>query len=142
MVSNWIKIFTAANVFVYQLTKGQLGNRMGGQSVLLLHTIGHKSGKNYTTSLSYYRDGNAYLVVASNWGKEIHPDWFNNLMHHPQTTIQVRATSIPVEAYQAQGEEYKRLWELVTSQNGQYLQYQKGMVRQIPIVILKPTSQP
>jgi deazaflavin-dependent oxidoreductase (nitroreductase family) len=81
-------------------------------------------------------------VVASNWGKEIHPDWFNNLMHHPQTTIQVRATSIPVEAYQAQGEEYKRLWELVTSQNGQYLQYQKGMVRQIPIVILKPTSQP
>jgi deazaflavin-dependent oxidoreductase (nitroreductase family) len=139
-VSNWIKFFTTANVFVYRITKGHLGNRMGGQSVLLLHSLGRKSGKNYTTSLSYYRDGNAYLIVASNWGKETHPDWFYNLMQHPHTTIQVEATSIGVDAHQAQGEEYKRLWELVTHQNRQYLQYQKGLKRQIPIMILTPMT--
>jgi len=65
-MANWIKLFTSANAFLFQATKGRLGNRMGGQSVLLLHTIGRKSGKAYTTPLSYYRDGNAYLVVASN----------------------------------------------------------------------------
>jgi len=114
---------------------------MGGQSVLLLHSLGRKSGKNYTTSLSYYRDGDAYLVVASNWGKEFYPDWFYNLTQHPRTTIQVEATIIVVEAHQAQGEEYKRLWELVTRKNRQYIQYQKGLKRQIPIMILTPTTQ-
>ena len=139
-MSNWIKFFTTANVFVYRITKGHLGNRMGGQSVLLLHTLGRKSGKNYATSLSYYRDGDAYLVVASNWGKEYHPDWFYNLMVHPRTNIQVEATSILVDAHQAQGAEYKRLWELVTRQNRQYLQYQKGLKRKIPIMILTPMT--
>jgi deazaflavin-dependent oxidoreductase (nitroreductase family) len=137
-VSSWIKFFTTVNVFVYQLTKGYLGSRMGGQSILLLHTVGRKSGKNYTTSLSYYRDGNAYLVVASNWGKEKHPDWFYNLLQYPRATIQVQGTSIAVDAHQAQGIEYKRLWELVTHQNRQYLQYQMGLARQIPVVILTP----
>lgn len=138
---NWTKIFTATNIFVYRVTKGHLGNRMGGQSVLLLHTIGRKSGKNYTTSLSYYRDGNTFLVVASNWGKEVHPDWFYNLMQHPHTAIQVGPKKITVDASQAQGDEYTRLWELVTRLNRQYLQYQKGMARQIPIMILTPTTR-
>jgi deazaflavin-dependent oxidoreductase (nitroreductase family) len=137
---NWNKILTAVNVFVYQNTNGRLGNRMGGQSVLLLHTTGRKSGKSYVTSLSYYRDGNTYLVVASNWGNENHPDWYLNLLHNPRTTIQVGATTILVEARQAQGDEYARLWEVVTRQNKQYLQYQKGMKRKIPIVILTPTA--
>jgi deazaflavin-dependent oxidoreductase (nitroreductase family) len=106
---NWHKFFTAANVFIYQKTKGRLGNRMGRQSVLLLHTTGRKSGKSYVTSLSFYRDGNTYLVVASNWGKEYHPDWFLNLMQHPHTTIQVGHIKIEVEARQALEEEYKRL---------------------------------
>jgi F420H(2)-dependent quinone reductase len=100
--------------------------------------MGRKSGKNYVTSLSYYRDGNTYLVVASNWGKEYHPDWFHNLMQHPQTTIQVGPTTIQVKAQQAHDQQYTRLWELVTHQNEQYLHYQKGLKRQIPIVILTP----
>jgi F420H(2)-dependent quinone reductase len=135
---NWNKFFTKANVFVYKITRGRLGNRMGRQSVLLLSTMGRKSGKNYVTSLSYYRDGNTYLVVASNWGKEYHPDWFHNLMQHPQTTIQVGPTTIQVKAQQAHDQQYTRLWELVTHQNEQYLHYQKGLKRQIPIVILTP----
>ena len=139
-MNNWIKVFTAANAFLFQKTHGRLGNRMGRQSVLLLHTIGRKSGKTYTTPLSYYRDGDNYLLVASNWGKEEHPNWFRNLLQNPGTTIQVGATTIPVAFHQAQGEEYKRLWEVVTRQNDQYLKYQKGLARQIPIVILTPTT--
>ena len=106
---------------------------MGGQSVLLLTTVGRKSGQTHTTPLSYYRDGNAYLVVASNWGKEAHSAWFYNLLQNSRTTIQVGATVIPVVARPAEGEEYDRLWTLVTSQNDQYLKYQKGLARKIPI---------
>ncbi len=132
------KNFVRANAFVFQLTKGRLGSRMGKQSVLLLHTVGRKSGKAYTTPLSYYRDGQNYLVVASNWGKEEPPDWFRNLMQSPRTTIQVQDKAIAVEARQAEGQEYGRLWQVVTRQNSQYLEYQKGMSRRIPIVILTP----
>jgi deazaflavin-dependent oxidoreductase (nitroreductase family) len=139
-MANWIKFFTSANAILFRMSGGRLGNRMGGQSVLLLHTVGRKSGKPYTTPLSYYRDGNAYLVVASNWGKEEHPAWFQNLKLHPRTTIQVGASAIPVEARAAEGKEYERLWALVTRLNGQYTKYQTGLTRKIPVVILTPVE--
>lgn len=136
----WIKIFTGANVFVYKLSKGHLGNRMGKQSVLVLDTIGRKSGKHHSTTLSYYRDGSDYLVVASNWGMETNPDWLLNLIRLPLTSIQVNGKTIKVEAHQAQGDEYLRLWELVTRKNDQYIRYQTSMKRKIPIVILTPVE--
>jgi F420H(2)-dependent quinone reductase len=139
---NWTKIFTDANVFVYKTTNGHLGNRMGKQSVLLLNTVGRKSGKKHQTSLSYYRDGNAYLVVASNWGKETNPDWFFNLLQLPQTTIQVNTKTIMVEAHQARDDEYQRLWNLIARKNNQYIQYQVGLKRKIPIMVLTPTNPP
>ncbi len=139
-MADWNKFFTGANVFIYQKTRGRLGSRMGRQSVMLVNTIGRKSGKQHTTTLSYYRDRSTYLVVASNWGKENHPGWYYNLMQNPRTTIQVGPDIIRVEARQAQEEEYNRLWELVTRQNDQYVQYQAEMKRKIPIVILTPTA--
>ena len=140
-MDNWIKLFTAANAFLFRITGGRLGNRMGGQSVLILHTIGRKSGKTRTTPLSYYRDGNVYLVVASNWGKEVHSDWYYNLLRNPRTTIQVGADVLPVEARPAEGEEYNRLWSLVSNRNDQYRKYQKGLARKIPIVVLTPVDR-
>lgn len=61
----WIRALMAMNVFIYRLTRGRLGSKMAGQSVLLLHTVGHKSGAAYTTPINYYRDGEAYVVIAS-----------------------------------------------------------------------------
>ena len=141
-MSTMTKVFVRANVFLFKMTNGRLGSRMGRQSVLLLHTVGRKSGKPYSTPLSYYRDGDAYLIVASNWGNEDSPEWFRNLVQHPRTTIQVKGTTLQVEARLSDGEEYQRLWEVVTRQNSQYLAYQKTLTRQIPIVILTLVSQP
>jgi deazaflavin-dependent oxidoreductase (nitroreductase family) len=140
-MSNMTKVFVKVNAFLYRVTNGRLGSRMGKQSVLLLHTLGRKSGKAYITPLSYYRDGENYLVVASNWGKEVPPDWFRNLEQHARTTIQVKGATLQVEAHLAEGEEYQRLWELVTRKNEQYVEYQKMMKRRIPIVILMPVSR-
>jgi deazaflavin-dependent oxidoreductase (nitroreductase family) len=137
-MSNLTKAFGKMNAFLYQVTNGRLGSKMGRQSVLLLHTLGRKSGKPFTTPLSFYRDGGNYLIVASNWGKEVHPDWFLNLERHPRTTIQVKNTTLQVEAHLAEGDEYQRLWEAVTRQNTSYLAYQKKLTRRIPIIILIP----
>jgi F420H(2)-dependent quinone reductase len=138
MMSTLSNIFTRLNVFVYQVSHGHLGSQLGRQSILLLHTVGRRSGKKRITSLSYYRDGNNYLLVGSNWGKETHPAWFYNLMGQPHATIQVRQNTITVLARQAQGEEYQRLWQQVTNQNQQYVEYQSKIKRRLPIVILTP----
>jgi deazaflavin-dependent oxidoreductase (nitroreductase family) len=133
-----LKILVAVNTGLYRLTNGRLGSRLGRQSILLLHTVGRKSGKTYTNPLSYYRDGDDYLIVASNWGLDDPPNWFLNLKHQPRTTIQLKSQTIEVTARPASPDEYQRLWQLVTSRNSQYLEYQKGLARQIPIVILSP----
>jgi deazaflavin-dependent oxidoreductase (nitroreductase family) len=128
------------NVFLYRLTGGRLGSRMGGQNVLLLHTTGRKSGKPYTTPINYYLDGENFLVVASNWGQDHHPAWFYNLVHQPVTTIQVKERVIRVRASQASGEDYDRLWNLVAGQNAYYMRYQQQTRRKIPVVILRPVA--
>jgi len=134
------KVFTAINVFIYKLSRGRIGNKLGRQSVLLLRTVGRKTGKIRTTTLSYYRDGENYLLVGSNWGEETHPAWFHNLKQQPHTTIQVGSRTIEVDAHVAIGDEYLRMWQLVTSLNNQYIQYQKDMLRRIPIVVLTPVD--
>jgi deazaflavin-dependent oxidoreductase (nitroreductase family) len=134
----WIKVLMVLNVFFYRLTNGRLGSTMNGQSVLLLHTTGRKSGKTYITPTNYFRDGANYILVASNWGKDKQPAWYWNLMHQKTAAIQVKDQSLQVSAREAVGDEYRRLWQYVTSKNEYYVRYQKQTIRQIPVVVLTP----
>ena len=136
----WVRLLMVTNVFLYRLTGGRLGSRMAGQNVLLLHTTGRKSGKAYTTPTNYFRDGENYLVVASNWGKDQHPAWFYNLMQQQTAAIQVKDKLIRVHPSQAAAAEYDRLWALVSSRNTYYGRYQAQAGRKIPVVILTPET--
>ncbi len=137
-----IKLFTRLNAYLVRATGGRLGGRLGAQSILVLTAAGRHSGQPRTAPLSYYRDGTRYLVVASNWGKPGYPNWLLNVRRQPRATILVNGQSVSVLASEATGDEYARLWELVTRQNGQYLAYQKKTARQIPVVILAPVASP
>ena len=137
-----IKLLMTINVFLYRLTNGLIGGKMAGRSVLLLHTIGRKSGKSYITPTNYYRDGENYVLVASNWGKTNNPAWFFNLMNRPETIIEVKAQRLPVRARSAKLDEYERLWTMVTQQNAYYVRYQSQIKRKIPLVILAPSDSP
>ena len=135
-----IKLLMTINVFLYRLTNGLIGGKMAGRSVLLLHTIGRKSGKSYITPTNYYRDGENYVLVASNWGKANNPAWFFNLMNRPETIIEVEGQRLPVRARQANPDEYERLWKMVIQQNAYYVRYQSQIKRKIPLVILVPEN--
>ncbi len=134
----WIKVMMAANVFVYRLTGGRLGGRMLGQNVLLLTTVGRKSGRERITPVNYYRDGENYVLVGSNWGKPGQAAWYLNLMHLPEARIQVKSQTLKVRARPADETEYPRLWPYLTSLNPFYPRYQAQTKRRIPIVILIP----
>jgi F420H(2)-dependent quinone reductase len=140
-MSIFTKAFTSFNVAIYRISRGRLGSQLGPQSVLLLHSVGRKSGKAYITPVTYFRDGNNYLLVASNWGGEKNPDWYLNLLQQKRTTIQVKDRTLSVDAHSVEGEEYDRLWKRVTRQNAQYLQYQQKTTRRIPVVRLTPQLQ-
>jgi deazaflavin-dependent oxidoreductase (nitroreductase family) len=136
----WIRVLMSVNVFLFRLTGGRLGSRMSGQDVLLLQTVGRKSGVERTIPVNYFRDGSNYVLVASNWGKPHHPAWYLNLLKQPSATIQVRERKLRVTARPAGEADYDRLWRDVTGKNPFYLRYQQQTARKIPLVILEEVT--
>jgi F420H(2)-dependent quinone reductase len=127
---------------IYQATDGRIGHRIPGMPPnLLLHTVGAKTGQPRTTSLSYARDGDSYLIVASKGGDEHNPGWYHNLRKQPDCEINVGPKRIAVTARKVTPDDadYPRLWELVNKNNGnRYDGYQKKTSRPIPVVVLTP----
>ena len=134
-----LRRFTSgANRSLYRLTNGVVGGKMGGRPILLLTTIGRKSGKERVTPLLYLPEEDHFIVIVSNWGEANHPMWWLNLQANPRAKIQIGPKIIPVTARQAGPEERQRLWPVITSKYSNYADYQKGTTREIPVVILTP----
>jgi deazaflavin-dependent oxidoreductase (nitroreductase family) len=134
----FLKIFMAMNTFTIRLSRGRLGSRLGTQTILLLHTVGRKSGQSHITPIAYFFTEGFYFLVGSNWGKDTQAAWYHNLMAHPGATIEVNGKAIPVEAMQAQGAEYDRLWQYAVEHHPPYNHYKEMTRRHIPIIILRP----
>jgi deazaflavin-dependent oxidoreductase (nitroreductase family) len=137
----FIKWFMALNRFLIRVSGGRIGSKLGTQTILLLHTVGRKSGKKYVTPVAYFYHEGRFLIVASNWGKDKQADWFLNLKGQPRTIIEVKGKAIPVEAHEAQGDEYARLWKFATEQHPPYLNYQSMTKRRIPIMVFQPVDR-
>jgi deazaflavin-dependent oxidoreductase (nitroreductase family) len=133
-----IKWFMAFNFFLIRSSGGLLGSKMGTQTILLLHTVGRKSGLTRTIPIAYFDFEGKYLIVASNWGKDRQADWYLNLKKQSDVAIEVKGKSIAVRTREAVGEEYAHLWKFATEKHPPYLDYQKMTQRRIPIVILEP----
>jgi deazaflavin-dependent oxidoreductase (nitroreductase family) len=133
----FIKWFMAINKLLLRLSHGKIGSQLGTQTILILHTIGRKSGKDRAIPIAYFDYEGRYLIVASNWGKERQADWYLNLKQNPQTRLEVKGKVVSVTAREAQREEYDRLWNFVTEHHPPYLDYQKMTTRRIPIMIFE-----
>jgi deazaflavin-dependent oxidoreductase (nitroreductase family) len=131
----------AVHQWLYEISDGRIGVSLGGRPMLLLRTVGRRSGEPRTAALLYVRDGDAYAVVASKGGAPRHPGWFHNLTAEPNAEIQVGRERIPVRARIAEGEERARLWARADEVNqGGYTDYQSRTSRVIPVVILERRS--
>jgi F420H(2)-dependent quinone reductase len=138
---NWpiLRRLMGGHAQLYKLTGGLVGYFVpGAPRTLLLEHVGAKSGTKRTSPLSFIRDGEAYVLVASKGGFPQNPAWFHNLKANPDTTIQVRNKKIPVRARVATPEERERLWPEVVKAYGGYAAYQKRTEREIPLVMLEP----
>jgi deazaflavin-dependent oxidoreductase (nitroreductase family) len=125
----------------YVESDGAKGHKWNGQSTLLLTTRGRKSGKLRRTALIYGRDGNDYLLVASNGGSKDHPLWYLNLTADPNVELQVGAEKFKAKAHTANAKEKPRLWKIMSKLFPMYDKYQAKAGREIPLIILKRASR-
>jgi deazaflavin-dependent oxidoreductase (nitroreductase family) len=129
-------LFGPEHVAVYRETGGERGYNWRGTEILLLNTVGRRSGEDRTTPLIHRRDGDRWVIVASKGGWPENPGWYENLIADPDPTIQVKDETFHVRAQTAEGPERARLWELMNEVWPAYAEYQTRTDREIPVVVL------
>ena len=129
-------------VYLYRLTGGRFGGQVQGLQVLLLTTVGRKTGKKRTTPLGYFVEDENYVIVASNAGFDTHPAWFHNLRTNPRVIIEVKEQQMEAQAEVAEPKKRITLWERLISLAPGYANYTRKTRREIPIIVLHPIRNP
>lgn len=112
------------------------GGAMKGRPLLLLTTTGAKSGQLRTTPMMYIPDGDRLLVIASNAGAPVHPNWYRNLVAYPEITVEVGDEIFEAIAIVTEGPERQRLWIGVVELYPFFADHQAKVTRQIPVIML------
>lgn len=133
-----IKLFIQLHITLYRLTRGKIGGNLAGNRILLLSSVGRRTGQQYISPIVFVPHHETYLVIASNNGGPNHPGWYYNLQAHPATTVEIGGQQIPVMARLAQTEERAELWPMIVAQHPQFARYQAKTSRQIGVFILTP----
>lgn len=124
---------------LYVASDGRIGHKMIGVPSLLLRSTGAKTGQTRTSALVYARDGDRYVVVASNGGAPKAPAWLHNVRAQPSVEVQVgrRRSAATAAEVKADDPDYARLWKLVNDNNrDRFAAYQEQTTRKIPMVTL------
>jgi deazaflavin-dependent oxidoreductase (nitroreductase family) len=129
-------LFGQEHVERYVETDGEIGYIWNGAPTLILTTTGRKSGEQRSTPLIFGRDGESYLLVASQGGRPQHPGWYFNLSEQPDVQLQVKGDRFAARARTAEGEERDRLWAAMNEIWPHYDEYQTKTTREIPVVVL------
>ncbi len=123
---------------IYRATGGFVGGSNGNTKLMLLTTVGRKSGLTRVTPLLYVEGAAGWVVIASNGGTEKVPGWWLNLQSRPEATIQTGRKHHAVRARAATTEETRELWPKLTASYEFFTDYLDRTQRDIPIVVLDP----
>lgn len=144
LVPKILRLTSRAQVWLYRQTGGRIGGkwRVGsafpkGIPVLLLTTIGNKTGLRRTTPLLYIEDGPRLVIVASQGGLPRHPGWYFNLKANPNVEVEVGREIRAMRARDATAEERAVLWPRLVAHYWDFEQYQAWTERTIPVVLLE-----
>ena len=124
--------------FVYRRTGGFIGHRSPAGPILLLTTVGRKTGHRRTTPLLYMPDGPRFVAVGSNGGRDQPPAWVLNLVATPTAEIQVGRRRLPVEAHILTTEEKAAMWPRLLEHYKGWGHYQQLTTREIRVVSFRP----
>jgi deazaflavin-dependent oxidoreductase (nitroreductase family) len=134
--SDWAR----ENAETFMASGGTEGTELKGRPVILLTTIGAKSGKIRKTPLMRVEHEGEYAVVASLGGAPKHPVWYFNIKAHPDVELQDGAATKDYHSREVFGDEKAVWWERAVATWPDYADYQKKTDRQIPVFVLTPKS--
>jgi deazaflavin-dependent oxidoreductase (nitroreductase family) len=117
----------------FRANAGQVPGRK--YPLILLTTTGAKSGLPRTTPLNYSTDGDRIVVIASKAASPTHPDWYHNLVAHPEAIVEIGAEKFAVRARVAEGQERQRLFDAQAALMPFFAEYQQSTTRQIPVIV-------
>lgn len=120
----------------FRANAGKVGGMWEGRRLLLLTTTGAKSGQRRTNPLAYLPDGDRLLVFGSKAGMSTHPDWYHNLVAHPDVTVEVGPETYEATAAILTGEERDRLFARQVQASPAFGEYQAKTTRVIPVIAL------
>jgi deazaflavin-dependent oxidoreductase (nitroreductase family) len=132
------KVVNRIHPAIYRMSGRRVGASLGQAPVLLLTTVGAKSGKERTAPLLFLRDGKDIVVVASYGGDDRSPAWYHNLIANPLVTAEVDGNRVELHASVADSATKARLWPKLVEMYGGYAKYQRRTERDIPVVLLRP----
>ena len=130
--------FNESIIAEFRANGGKVGGYFANTPLLLLHTLGAKSGQPRTNPLAYITDGERFIVIASKGGAPSNPDWYYNVQAQPIVTVefgneqfQARATVV------AEGPDRDRLYAKMAERNPGFAAYEQKTTRKIPAVVLE-----
>ena len=139
LVTMGSKLMARANIWLIRASGGRYGTRfMYGAPIMLVTTIGRKSGEPRTSPLLYLRDGDTLVTVASKGGSATNPAWYANLLAKPDVEVEIDGVKRPMRARTATAEEKSRWWPKLVEMYPPYATYQSRTPREIPVVALTP----
>jgi deazaflavin-dependent oxidoreductase (nitroreductase family) len=130
--------YNTAIIEEFRANNGKLGGRWEGSSLVLVNTIGAKSGQVRTIPLAYLQQGERIYIVGSAAGSAKHPDWYHNLIANPDITWELGEEPIEGNASLLEGEERTRAWHDIVAALPFFGNYQDQVEREIPVFALTP----
>ena len=122
----------------FRTNEGKVGGPFAGAPLLLLHTVGARTGQPRVNPMMYQPVPDGYAVFASKGGAPVNPDWYYNLLAHPRVTAEIGTGTADFLARVADGEERERIWAAQKAAYPGFADYERNTSRQIPVIILEP----
>ncbi len=124
----------------FRANSGRVGGPFAGRTLLLLHTIGAKSGQERVNPVAYVKDGDRFVIIASKGGAPTNPDWYYNILAHPLVTIEVGTDKFQARAEVAPDPERTQLYDKMVAVNPGFDEYRRKTTRAIPVITLTPVK--
>jgi deazaflavin-dependent oxidoreductase (nitroreductase family) len=122
----------------FRANEGKVGDPFEGAPLLLLHTVGARTGQPRVNPMMYQPVPGGYAVFATKGGAPTNPDWYHNLLAHPDVAAEIGTTTMKLRARVAEGAERDQVWAAQKAANPGFADYEEKTTRQIPVVILEP----
>ncbi len=124
----------------FRANGGKVGGPFEGAPMVILHTVGAKSGQERISPLVYYPYGEHVVLIASKGGAPTNPDWYHNLRANPDVTIEIGTETKPMRARIPERAERDDLFARIVALMPNFGEYQNNTDRIIPVVVLEAAN--